>query len=85
MQGSFLPLSLTLTYKGLLLAKMTHSMSPSSQSSYLSEMDLCPGDDSDSLTRNDPLMPEERRYSAAFLEMGPWYQLCFSSELTGVT
>ena len=52
---------------------------------HLSEMDLCPGEDSDSLTRNDPLIPEERRYSAAFLEMGPWYQLCFSRELTGVT
>ena len=40
---------------------------------YLSEIDLWPGEDSDSLTRNDPFMPEERRYSAAFREIGPWY------------
>ena len=52
---------------------------------YLRDIDLCPGEDSLSLTRNEPLMPEDSRYSAAFLEMGPWYHECFSSELTGVT
>jgi hypothetical protein len=48
-------------------------------------MDLWPGEDSLSRTRKDPLMPEERRYSAALREIGPWYHECFSSELTGVT
>ena len=28
---------------------------------------LCPGEDSDSLTRKDPLIPLDSRYSAAFL------------------
>ena len=50
---------------------------------YLREMDRCPGLLSDSLTRKDPLIPLERRYSAALRDIGPWY-LSWGSRLNDI-
>lgn len=57
----------------------------SNSSTHLKLILLWPGELSLSRTRKLPLMPELSKYSAAFLEIGPWYQECFSSEFTGVT